>query len=75
MPGSEFDEFDKPLPGEPEGWRELQQRARNARNGKELEAIIAEMNRLLTEIEKRAATGDVPHPASHDYQKTTLSDL
>jgi hypothetical protein len=39
---------------EPEAWRELQERARNERDPKKLEAIIAEMNRLLTELEKEA---------------------
>jgi hypothetical protein len=44
---------------EPEGWRELQARAKNERNPKKLEAIIAEMNQLLTECERRAATSQV----------------
>jgi hypothetical protein len=29
-----------------------------------LEAIIAEMNRLLTECEKKAAAGEAPRPTS-----------
>jgi hypothetical protein len=49
---------------EPEGWRELQERARNERDPKKLEAIIAEMNRLLTECEKKAAAGEAPHRTS-----------
>jgi hypothetical protein len=40
--------------GEPENWRELQERARNERDPRKLEAIIAEMNQLLTQCEKRA---------------------
>ncbi len=74
MPGPEFNESDEPLPGEPEGWRELQRRARSARNVQELEAIIAEMNQLLTDVEKKAATGDAPHPAPRGSQKPTLRD-
>jgi hypothetical protein len=65
MPGTKFGESEWPeLPGEPEGWRELQERARSARDPKELEAIIAEMNRLLSECEKKAAAGEAPDPAS-----------
>jgi hypothetical protein len=51
------------LPGEPEGWRELQERAKSEPDPRKLEAIIAEMNRLLTECEKKAAAGEAPHPA------------
>jgi hypothetical protein len=50
--------------GEPEGWRELQERARNERDPRKLEAIIAEMNQLLSECEKKAASGEAPHPTS-----------
>jgi hypothetical protein len=50
--------------GEPEGWRELQERAQNERDPRKLEAIISEMNRLLSECEKKAATGEEPHPTS-----------
>ena len=49
---------------EPEGWRELQERARNERDPRKLEAIIAEMNQLLTECEKKAADGKGPRPTS-----------
>ena len=65
MPKTKFGESDLPnLPGEPEGRRELQERARNERDPRKLEAIIAEMNRLLGECEKRAAAGETPRPAS-----------
>lgn len=65
MSGSKFGESESPgLPGEPEGWRELQERARKARDPKELDAIIGEMNRLLSECEKRAVRGEGPRPGS-----------
>jgi hypothetical protein len=51
--------------GEPEGWSELQEQARNELDPRKLEEIIAEMNRLLSECEKRAAAGEMPNPASH----------
>ena len=47
---------------EPEAWRDLQEQARNERDPKKLEAIIAEMNRLLGECEKKAAAGEAPRP-------------
>ncbi len=49
---------------EPEGWRELQERARNEPDPKKVEAIIAEMNQLLTECEKRAGNGNGKRPRS-----------
>jgi len=49
---------------EPEGWRELQERARNEPDPKKLEEIIAEMNRLLSEREKKATAGEASHPTS-----------
>jgi hypothetical protein len=52
------------LHGEPEGWRELQERARNERDPGKLEALIAEMNRLLSECEKKAANGKGPRSTS-----------
>jgi hypothetical protein len=65
MPGTKFGETSWPdFPGEPEGWRELQERARNERDPRKLEAIIAEMNRLLSECEKRAAASEVPYRIS-----------
>jgi len=65
MPGAKFGESDWPdLFGEPEGWRELQERARNERDPRKLEAIIAEMNRLLSELEKRAAAVEAARPTS-----------
>lgn len=65
MSGSKFGESESPgLPGEPEGWRELQERARKARDPKELDAIITEMNRLLSECEKKAARGEGPYAGS-----------
>jgi hypothetical protein len=63
MPRTKPGESDWPdLPGEPEGWRELQERAKSERDPRKLEAIIAEMNRLLSECEKRAAAGEAPRP-------------
>ena len=50
--------------GEPEGWSELQERARKERDPRKLEELIAEMNRLLSECEKRAVAGEMPHPTS-----------
>jgi hypothetical protein len=47
---------------EPEGWRELQERARKERDPRKLEAIIAEMNRLLTEREQKAGNGNGKRP-------------
>lgn len=65
MPGTKFGESEWPdLPGEPEGWRELQERARSERDPRKLEAIIAEMNRLLSECEKKAADGEASRPTS-----------
>jgi hypothetical protein len=65
MPKTKFGESDLPnFPEEPEGWRELQERARNERDPRKLEAIIAEMNRLLGECEKRAAAGETTDPTS-----------
>ena len=76
MPGAEFDESEQPiLPGEPEGWRELQNRARSARNARELDSVIAEMNRLLAECEKKSAAGQaMPTPSQHGSEKQTSSD-
>lgn len=42
------------VPGEPDGWRELQEKARRETDPKKLAAIIDEMNKLLTEQEERA---------------------
>jgi hypothetical protein len=49
---------------EPPGWRELQEWAKSERDPRKLEAIIEEMNRLLTECEKRAANGTGSGPTS-----------
>lgn len=75
MPEAKFGESEWPnLPGEPEGWRELQERARSAKDPRELDAIIGEMNRLLTECEKKAAAGEAPHPTPRrDSGKQTPS--
>ena len=63
MPEAKFKAPDWPdLFEEPEGWRELQEQARSERDPRKLEAIIAEMNRLLSEREKRAAVGGAPDP-------------
>jgi len=45
------------VPGEPEGWRELQEKAQQETDPKKLAAIIDEMNRLLSEHEKRVRRG------------------
>jgi hypothetical protein len=59
MPRAKFSKSEWPdLPGEPEGWRELQERAQSERDPRKLEAVIEEMNRLLTECEKRAVAGE-----------------
>lgn len=59
------------LPEEPEGWRELQEKAQRERDPKKLAALIDKMNELLTEWEKKAAgeegksrvrRTDVPRP-------------
>ena len=44
-------------PKPPPGWTELQERAKQAKDPKELAAIIDEMNRLLTAYEKAAGDG------------------
>jgi hypothetical protein len=65
MPKAKFGQSGPPdLPGEPEGWRELQERARNAPNSIELDAIITEMNRLLAECERSASSGEGGLPGS-----------
>jgi hypothetical protein len=43
------------IPDEPEGWRELQALAKSERDPRKLEAIIAEMNQLLAEWERRSS--------------------
>jgi hypothetical protein len=50
------------VPGEPKGWRDLQERAQQETDPKKLAAIIDEMNKLLTEHEGRAG-GDLPRRA------------
>jgi hypothetical protein len=42
-------------PDEPEGWRELQEKAQRERNPKKLAMLIDEMNQILTEWEKKGA--------------------
>jgi hypothetical protein len=72
MPKEKSSESEWPdLPGEPEGWRALQQRARSEPDPRKLEAIIAEMNQLLTKCEKRAVAGEGPHPAPRRGRKQT----
>lgn len=45
-----------PLTGqEPEGWRKLWEKAQRERDSKKLDAIIKQMNQLLTVHEKRCA--------------------
>jgi len=53
-----------------EGWRDLQERARNEPDPKKLEKIIAEMNQLLTECEKKAADGERPRLSSPSSKPT-----
>jgi hypothetical protein len=60
--------------GEPEAWRDLQEQARNERDPKKLEAIIAEMNRLLGECEKKAAAGEAPRPTVRNGQDKLASN-
>ncbi|MGD0415034.1 MAG: hypothetical protein ABSA80_06750 [Terriglobales bacterium] len=56
MAREEFNELAWPaLFEEPERWRVLQEQALAEREPKKLEAIIKEMNDLLTGLEKRAA--------------------
>jgi hypothetical protein len=43
---------------EPAGWRELQEKAQNARDTRKLVRIIDQLNALLTEHEKRVAADD-----------------
>ena len=43
---------------EPEGWRELWKRAQAEKDTKKLLEIIDEMNRLLTEWEKKGRSGE-----------------
>ncbi|MFZ3264449.1 MAG: hypothetical protein WA172_10650 [Terriglobales bacterium] len=45
------------LPDPPPGWTALQERAKQAKDPRQLAAIIDEMNRLLTEYEKAAGDG------------------
>lgn len=48
---------------EPQGWRKLWEQAQRERDPKKLDAIIKQVNRLLTEYENRAlarARGDEP---------------
>ena len=72
MAGPKYSGSDWPHP-EPEGWRELQERARKARDPRELDAIIAEMNRLLSEVEKQSNAGAAPHTAARREGKPTSS--
>ena len=70
MADHEFDGDEIPvLPGEPDGWRELQKKARSAQTLKELDSILAQMNKLLTECEKNAEAGGAPHPAAQPNDK------
>ena len=72
-----FSKSDRPdVPGEPEGWRELQERAQSERDPRKLEAIIEEMNRLLTECEKRAVAGEGPDPTSRrcTVKRTSIAE-
>ncbi len=65
MPGARFGGAEWPdLFEEPERWRELQERARSEQDPGKLEAIIAEMNRLLSEYEKKATAGEMPRTTS-----------
>ena len=62
MAKRKLSDLDRPdIDGEPEGWRELQELARNEKDPKKLEGIIAQMNQLLTECEKQAFAKNGPH--------------
>jgi hypothetical protein len=43
---------------EPAGWRELQEKAQNAKDTRKLIRVIDQLNALLTEHEKRVAADD-----------------
>ncbi len=60
--------------GEPEGWRELQERARNERDPRKLDAIITEMNRLLSECERQAANGKKPRTTSRRGKPISITE-
>lgn len=47
-------------PEPPPGWTELQERAKRAKDSKELAAIIDEMNEVLAKYEKAAGDGHEP---------------
>jgi len=51
---------DDRLPDPPPGWLALQEKARTAKDAKELSAIIDEMNALLSTYEKAAGDGHLP---------------
>jgi len=78
MPRAKFGGADWPdLSPEPEGWRELQERARNEQDPRKLEAIIAEMNHLLTECEKKAAAGEAlsrPRPKGSSAKPPSITE-
>jgi hypothetical protein len=40
---------------EPEGWRQLQEKAQREKDPKKLAALIDQMNQMLAECEKKAA--------------------
>jgi D-serine deaminase-like pyridoxal phosphate-dependent protein len=48
---------DTMLPDPPPGWTALQERAKQAKDPRQLAAIIDEMNKLLSEYEKAAGNG------------------
>ena len=53
-----------PLEDEPEGWRKLWQQAQRERNPKKLDAIIKQVNQLLTEHENQALAKTQGDPVS-----------
>ena len=61
---------------EPEGWQELQQRAKRIRNPQKLIEIIYEMNALLTRHEKKVAERQQYHQMQfyrHDCPPKTVN--
>src|SRR5215470_14680386 len=60
---------------EPPGWRELQEKARRAKDARELSEVIDEMNRLLSEWEKRAEDGPHGRGRGRESRKPTNRGL
>jgi uncharacterized protein with von Willebrand factor type A (vWA) domain len=52
------------LPGEPKGWRKLQEAAQKEEDPKKLAELIDQLNQLLSEHEKAAAEETKPSTGS-----------